>query len=293
MTKIGWIGTGVMGAAQAGHLQDAGHELYVYNRTKSKTDGLVAKGAVYCETPKTVAEAADVIFTMVGYPRDVREVYFEGIFQAENIAGKIVVDMTTSEPGLAVEIAKKAVELGASALDAPVSGGDIGAKNGTLTIMVGGTQKTFDAVLPFFQAMGKTITLEGSAGTGQHTKMANQIGIAGTMTAMCELLAYAGAAGLDFDKLLATLGGGGASTWSLTNYAPRILAEDYTPGFFVKHFVKDLGIALTCAKEMGLNLPATAQANGLYEKLASEGFENDGTQALMKLYWGEGKRPER
>lgn len=292
MAKIGFIGTGVMGAAMAGHLQDAGHELYVYNRTKEKTNNLVTNGATYCETPRAVVEKADVIFSIVGFPADVREVYFgeDGIFKTD-VKGKIFIDQTTSEPGLAIEIYEAAKKVGADALDAPVSGGDLGAKNATLTIMVGGDKAVYNKILPFFEIEGKTINFQGKAGSGQHTKMANQIGIAGTMTAMIELMVYADKAGLDMNKVLTTLGGGGASTWSLTNYAPRILKEDYSPGFFVKHFIKDLGIALNEAKKMNIDLPATAGAKKLYDQLAEKGFENDGTQALIKLWWQDGKRP--
>lgn len=293
MAKIGFIGTGVMGAAIAGHLMAAGNELFVYNRTKSKTDELVKSGATYCETPKLVAENAEIIFSMVGYPADVREIYFgqNGIFASSNLTGKILIDMTTSEPGLAIEIAEAAEKVDAHSLDAPVSGGDIGAKNATLTIMVGGDETIYNHVLPLFEKIGKTMMWQGNAGAGQHTKMANQIGIAGTMTAMTELMVYADKAGLDMDKVLTTLGGGGASTWSLSNYAPRILAEDFTPGFFVKHFIKDLGIALAEAEKMGIELPATANAKKLYDLLAADGFENDGTQALIKLFWLDGHRP--
>ena len=292
MAKIGFVGTGVMGAAMAEHLMAGGNELYVYNRTKAKTDDLVAKGATWCDTPKLVAEQAEIIFSMVGFPADVREIYFglDGLLKAEDVKGKIFIDSTTSEPSLAVEIAEKAKELGAEALDAPVSGGDIGAKNGTLTIMVGGSEEVYNKVLSLLELTGKTIMWQGPAGSGQHTKMANQIGIAGTMTAMSELMVYADAAGLDMEKVLTTLGGGGASTWSLTNYAPRILAEDYTPGFFVKHFIKDLRIALDEAERMHIDLPATANAKKLYDQLADKGYENDGTQALIKLWWPEGKR---
>ncbi len=289
--KIGFIGTGVMGAAMAGHLLDAGHELFVYNRTKSKTDQLVTRGAIYCDQPQKVAENTEVIISMVGYPRDVRQIYFgdNGVFKA-NIDGKILIDMTTSEPALAIEIYEAAKSLSADSLDAPVSGGDIGAKNATLTIMVGGDEPVYEKVEPLFEIMGKTIAYQGKAGNGQHTKMANQIAIAGTMTAMTELLVYADKAGLDVEKVLNTVGGGSAATWSLTNYAPRILREDYSAGFFVKHFIKDLGIALAEAKKMDIELPATAQAKELYDKLADAGFENDGTQALIKLWWQNGKR---
>ncbi|MGF1983183.1 NAD(P)-dependent oxidoreductase [Lactococcus taiwanensis] len=293
MAKIAFIGTGVMGAAMAGHLMDAGHDLIVYNRTKSKTDDLVARGASYAQSPKLAAEKADFVITIVGYPKDVREVYFgtEGIFQNE-LSGKVLIDMTTTEPTLAKEIYTEAAKKEASALDAPVSGGDLGAKKATLTIMVGGDETTYDKAYPLFEAMGKTITLQGPAGSGQHTKMANQICIAGTMTGMTELLVYAQKAGLDLEKVLTTVGGGSGATWSLANYAPRILREDYSAGFFVKHFIKDLGIALAEAQKMGLELPATAQAKKLYDQLADKGFENDGTQALIKLWWDQGHLPK-
>lgn len=291
MAKIAFIGTGVMGSAMAGHLMDAGHELTVYNRTKSKTDGLVARGASYASSPKEAAKDAEFVITIVGYPKDVREVYFGevGIFQ-NDLTGKILIDMTTTEPTLAKEIYAKAKAVGAAALDAPVSGGDLGAKNASLTIMVGGDEAAYEKAVPLFEKMGKTITLQGGAGAGQHTKMANQICIAGTMTGMTELLVYADKARLDLEKVLTTVGGGSAATWSLTNYGPRVLREDYSAGFFVKHFIKDLGIALAEAEKMGLELPATAGAKKLYDQLADKGFENDGTQALIKLWWKDGKR---
>lgn len=294
MAKIGFIGTGVMGAAMAGHLLDAGNELYVYNRTKAKTDSLVARGATYCATPQEIAEVTDIVFSIVGYPKDVREIYFgeKGVFKAD-VQGTFLVDMTTSEPALAQEIYQAAKEAGASALDAPVSGGDIGAKNASLTIMVGGEKEAYEHLLPYFEAIGKTITRQGAAGAGQHTKMANQIAIAGTMTAMTELMVYVDKAGLDVEKVLQTVGGGSAATWSMTNYAPRILREDFSAGFFVKHFIKDLGIALVEAEKMGIELPATAGAKKLYDRLAEEGYENDGTQALIKLWWPEGVRPNK
>ena len=292
--KLGFIGTGVMGSAAARHLLEAGHEVAVYNRTKAKADPLVTEGAIWADTPKAVAEQSNILFTMVGYPKDVEEIYYgqSGIFSAD-ISGHILVDLTTSTPSLAEKIAKTAKEKGADALDAPVSGGDLGAKNGTLTIMVGGEEAVYDQVLPLFKEFGTTFTLHGSAGKGQHTKMANQIMIAGTMTGMTEMLVYAQKNGLDLKKVIETLSGGSAANWSLSNYSPRILKEDYTPGFFVKHFIKDLKIALEEAEKMNLVLPATIQALKLYEELADKGFENDGTQALIKLWWPEGKIPEK
>ncbi|MFV0558198.1 MAG: NAD(P)-dependent oxidoreductase [Enterococcus sp.] len=285
--KIGFIGTGVMGRAVVSHLLKAGHQVFVFNRTKSKTAELVAKGATWCETPLAVTQKSEVIFTMVGYPSDVQAVYYgdQGIFEAE-VAGKILVDLTTSTPSLAQEIWETAKERGAQSLDAPVSGGDLGAQKATLTIMVGGEQSTYEAVLPIFEIIGQTFTLHGPAGKGQHTKMANQIMIAGTMTGTVEMLVYAQAAQLDLNKVLTTLGGGSASNWSMINYGPRILKADYSPGFFVKHFVKDLKIALDEAQKLDLNLPCTQLAKELYEQLISQGFENDGTQALIKLWWG-------
>jgi 3-hydroxyisobutyrate dehydrogenase and related beta-hydroxyacid dehydrogenases len=284
--KIGFIGTGVMGHAIIEHLMEAGNELFVYNRTKSKADDLVSQGAVWKDSPKEVAKASQVIFTMVGYPSDVEETYFgsQGIFQTD-VKGKILVDLTTSTPSLAEKIYKKAKEEGAESLDAPVSGGDLGARNASLTIMVGGQESTYEKVSPLFETIGKTLSYQGGPGKGQHTKMANQIMIAGTMTGMTELLVYADKAGLDLDKVLTTVGGGSAANWSLTNYAPRILKEDYSPGFFVKHFIKDLGIALDEAESMNIELPATQKAKELYDKLADKGFADDGTQALIKLWW--------
>ncbi|WP_258527051.1 NAD(P)-dependent oxidoreductase [Enterococcus malodoratus] len=286
--KIGFIGTGVMGKSIVKHFLTAGHEVAVYNRTKSKTDELVEKGATWQETPAKVTNASEIIFSMVGYPSDVEEIYYgtDGIFSID-VAGKTLIDLTTSTPTLAEKIYQTAKENGAAAMDAPVSGGDLGAQNATLTIMVGGDQATYDQVVPLFEIMGKSYSLQGAAGSGQHTKMANQIMIAGTMTGMTEMLVYAKAANLDVPKVLETLGGGAAQNWSMTNYAPRILKADYSPGFFVKHFIKDLKIALDEAEKMQLDLPATKLATELYERLADQGFENDGTQALIKLWWSE------
>lgn len=285
--KIGFIGLGVMGHAIAANLIADGYELYVYNRTASKADDLVANGASYLPTPRQVAAASDLVITMVGYPTDVEEVYFDdttGIFSGIS-AQKIVIDMTTSTPTLAKQIAKKARELDVLTLDAPVSGGDIGAQNRTLTIMAGGDQAAFEQVTTIFDKISKKVQYFGPAGSGQHVKMANQIGIAGTMTAMSELLVYAKAAGLELPAVIETLLAGGANTWSLANYGPRILKDDYSPGFFVKHFIKDLKIALDESQKMGLDLPATQGALALYEKLADKGFNDAGTQALIKLWW--------
>ncbi|MCI0130225.1 MULTISPECIES: NAD(P)-dependent oxidoreductase [Enterococcaceae] len=286
MEKIGFIGTGVMGASIVKHLLTSGYTVNVYNRTKSKTDELVKEGAIWQGTPKDVTNKSDIIFSMVGYPKDVEEIYYgeNGIFSAD-VIGKILIDMTTSTPSLAKKISQTAREKGAYSLDAPVSGGDLGAKNGTLTTMVGGDDAIFDKVEPILNVFSSKVNLQGKAGSGQHTKMANQIMIAGTMTGMTELLVYAKSADLDLEKVLDTVGGGSAANWSLTNYAPRILKEDFTPGFFVKHFLKDLTIALEEAEKMSIDLPATKEARHLYQSLVDKGFEDDGTQALIKLWW--------
>lgn len=288
MNKIGFIGTGVMGASIVKHLLHAGYEMHVFNRTKSKTDELVEMGAIWHDTPAEVTAASEAVFSIVGYPTDVEEIYFgdQGIFSAAH-NDQILIDMTTSTPTLAKKIFDQGKEKGIAVLDAPVSGGDLGAKKGTLTTMVGGEQDAFDHIKPLFDVFSSKVNLQGPAGSGQHTKMANQIMIAGTMTGMTELLVYADKAGLNLEKVLDTVGGGSAQNWSLSNYAPRILKEDYSPGFFVKHFVKDLKIALDEAKKMGIDLPATALAEKLYEKLEDNGHGNDGTQALIKLWWND------
>ncbi|WP_409021702.1 NAD(P)-dependent oxidoreductase [Dellaglioa sp. P0083] len=287
MKKIGFIGTGVMGSAIVSHLLKANYEVTVFNRTKSKTDDLVSQGAIWADSPQLVAAKSDIIFSMVGFPADVEAIYFEenGIFAGAK-KGAIVVDMTTSTPTLAKKIGDYAETHELFALDAPVSGGDIGAKNAKLTIMVGGHSDVYEQVKPIFEKMGTTIALFGGYGSGQHVKMANQIMIAGTMTGMTELLVYAKAANLDLESVIKTVGGGSAANWSLDNYAPRVLSDDYTPGFFAKHFLKDLRIALDEAEKMNINLPATKEAKVLYEKLVDEdGLGNDGTQALVKLWW--------
>lgn len=283
--KIGFIGVGVMGASIVKHLLKDGYEVNVYNRTKSKADEVVSLGAIWQDTPKAVTIESDIVFTIVGYPKDVEEVYYseDGIF-AGATSEKILVDMTTSTPSLAQKIFATGRERKIEVLDAPVSGGDLGAKNGTLTIMVGGTKEAYQFVEPIFNVFSGKVKLQGAAGSGQHTKMANQIMIAGTMVGMSELLVYANAAGLELESVLDTVGGGSAQNWSLTNYAPRILREDFTAGFFVKHFVKDLKIALAEAEKMDIQLPGTSLAKELYEKLENQGHGNDGTQALINVY---------
>nr|WP_223877429.1 NAD(P)-dependent oxidoreductase [Lactiplantibacillus nangangensis] len=284
--QLGFIGTGVMGAAIAKNLMAAGYAMTVYNRTKSKADALIAAGATWAENPAEVARQSDVVLTMVGFPADVEQVYFgeNGIF-ASLKPGKTVIDMTTSQPKLAAKIADYAAAHGFHALDAPVSGGDIGAKKASLTIMVGGDDATYDAMQPLFKVIGHQVNHFGPAGTGQHAKMANQIMIAGTMTGLTEMLLYTKAAGLDPQKVLSTLSSGGADNWSMDNYVPRILKGDYTPGFFARHFLKDLRIALSEADAMGLDLVATAQAKRLYEVMVDvKGLGDQGTQGLINTY---------
>lgn len=285
MTKIGFVGLGVMGNSMAKHLLNAGHELFVYNRTQAKADELVGLGANRCRTAKEAAEQADVVMTIVGYPQDVEEVYFseEGLFAGAHPAS-LFIDLTTSTPSLAIKIAETAVQRGIKALDAPVSGGDLGAREARLTTMVGGDLVTFEEAKPLLSVFSGKVTWQGNAGAGQHTKMANQIMIAGTMTGMVELLVYAEATGLDVETVLETVGGGAAANWSLTNYAPRILKKDYSPGFFAKHFLKDLKIALAEAEKLNLSLPGTQLAAQLYQRLCDEGYGDDGTQALIKLW---------
>jgi 3-hydroxyisobutyrate dehydrogenase len=281
---IGFIGTGVMGKSMATHLINAGYSLLVYNRTKSKTDELVKLGATWKDTVSEVAQEADIIITMIGYPKDVEETYFgaNGILTNAH-AGTYVIDMTTSTPSLAKQIHQAAKETGIYALDAPVSGGDIGAKNANLTIMVGGDKEAFEAVSPILHIMGNNVLLQGAAGAGQHTKMSNQIAIASGMMAVCEAILYAESAGLNPSTVLKSIAAGSAGSWSLSNLGPRIIAEDYSPGFFVKHFIKDMTIALNSAKEMGIRTPGLELTKSLYEELAEKGEENSGTQALYKL----------
>lgn len=281
--RIGWIGTGVMGASMARHLQEAGHELHVFTRTKARAAGLLEDGACWCDSPAAAAARAEVLFSIVGFPEDVREVYLgaNGVLTGEP-ACRIVVDMTTSRPALAREIAAAAGARGIAALDAPVSGGDIGARNGTLAIMAGGDKAAFDAVLPLFQLMGETISLMGGPGAGQHTKMCNQTLIAGTMIGVCEALLYATRSGLDAQAVIDIIGRGAAGSWSINKLGPRIVKGDYAPGFYVEHFIKDMGIALHEAEAMGLSLPGLALVHQLYLAVRAQGHGRSGTQALMK-----------
>jgi 3-hydroxyisobutyrate dehydrogenase len=281
---IGWIGTGVMGKSMCAHILNAGYKISVYNRTKEKTKELVDLGAVWCSNPKEVAEKSDIIFTIVGFPHDVEEVYLgdDGILKSVK-TGSILVDMTTSEPTLALRIYNIAKKMGASSLDAPVSGGDVGAKNGTLAIMSGGDKEIYDKVYPLFELMGKNIAYMGKAGAGQHTKMSNQILIASTMIGVVESLLYAYKAGNDLNEVINVIGKGAAGCWSINNLGPRIVEGNFDPGFFIKHFIKDMGIALKEAKNMNLSLPGLALAYQFYISATALGFENLGTQGLYKV----------
>ncbi len=285
LKKIGFVGLGVMGRSMASNLMKAGYELKVYNRTKASADALITDGATWAENPAEVMRASEAVITIVGYPKDVEQVYFgeKGLFEGFS-AGKMVIDMTTSSPILAEKIGAKAEELGGEALDAPVSGGDVGARDAKLSIMVGGKESTFEKAVPLFSAMGKEWKLQGAWGAGQHTKMANQIAIASNMMGVCEALAYARKAGLNPETVLNSISGGAAGSFSLSNLGPRMLKGDFKPGFYVKHFIKDMGIAIECAHELNIDLPGLELANKLYKKLAELGCESDGTQALFKLY---------
>ena len=282
---VGFIGIGVMGRSMAGHLLDAGYSVHVYNRTHAKAQDLVDRGAQWQSSPGKVAAAADVIITIVGFPVDVESVYLgeDGVL-AQARSGSLAIDMTTSCPNLASRIAQEAAAKGIEVLDAPVSGGDIGAREARLSIMVGGSVSGFERALPLFEIMGKNIVHQGPAGSGQHTKMCNQIAIASGMMAISEAMAYAKKSGLQPETVLKSIESGAAGSWSLTNLAPRVLKGDYAPGFFVKHFIKDMKIAIESAQAMGLDLPGLQLAKKLYDQLASKGCEDDGTQALFKLY---------
>lgn len=285
--SVGWIGTGVMGLSMAGHLIDAGCQLTVYNRRLEKAKPLQQRGAMLAESPAEVARGSDVIFTMVGYPSDVRAVILgqggddgqPGVLDGIR-AGSVLVDMTTSEPSLAVQIDEAIGAAGASALDAPVSGGDVGARGGTLSIMVGGDADAYARVLPLLKKMGKTIVYQGAAGSGQHTKMVNQTLVAASMIGVCEALLYARRAGLDVETVLQSVSSGAGGSWSLSNLAPRIINGDFAPGFYVEHFIKDMRIALAEATRMQIAMPGLALVSQLYNAVAAQGHRRSGTQAL-------------
>jgi len=281
-TRVGWVGTGVMGRWMCQHLMTKGYQATVYNRSKDKAQPLVEAGATWADSPKAVAERSDVTFAIVGFPPDVREVFLgpQGALVGSK-AGGVLVDMTTSEPSLAIEIHHAAKSKGVGSVDAPVSGGDVGAKNAALSIMVGGDKEVVEAIRPLFECMGKTVVHQGPPGAGQHTKMVNQILIATNMIGVCEALLYAYKAGLDAKTALQSVGGGAAASWSLNNLGPRIIDRNFEPGFFVEHFIKDMGIALDEAKRMGLSLPGLALANQLYLAVKAQGYGRKGTHALM------------
>ncbi|MEM9185626.1 MAG: NAD(P)-dependent oxidoreductase [Planctomycetota bacterium] len=281
-TRIGWIGAGVMGRSMAGHLMDAGYRLTVFNRTKAKATPLLDRGAQWADTPRAVAEASDATFSIVGNPDDVREVILsETGALAGASPGAVLVDMTTSEPSLAVEIAAAASARGAMSIDAPVSGGDIGAKNGTLSIMIGGDQQTAVALEPLWDALGSRWVIQGGPGAGQHTKMVNQTLVAGVMVGVCEALLYAYKAGLDLATVLESVSSGAAGSWNLSNLGPRIIAGDFEPGFYVEHFLKDMRIVLAESRRMNLAMPGLALCEQLYQATAAKGHARDGTHALM------------
>ncbi|MCV9887416.1 NAD(P)-dependent oxidoreductase [Metabacillus halosaccharovorans] len=283
--KVGFIGLGVMGQSMAKHILQAGYSLSVYTRTKEKAEDLIKLGAVWMDSISGLANECEIIITMIGYPKDVEEVYLgeNGIVSSAK-PGTYVIDMTTSQPSLAKKIYEQAKLKDIYSLDAPVSGGDIGAREARLAIMVGGDKEAFDICLPLFEKMGQNIVYQGEAGSGQHTKMCNQIAIASGMIGVCEAISYAKKSGLEPENVLKSIQTGAAGSWSLSNLAPRMLADDFEPGFFIKHFIKDMGIALDESNTMNLYTPGLELANQLYEKLAEAGFEDKGTQALVKLW---------
>ena len=291
--EVAWIGTGVMGRSMAGHLLDAGHRLRVHSRTREKAQPLVERGAEWCDTPAAAAEGADLAISIVGMPSDVEAVHLgSGGTLAASTPPKVVIDMTTSSPALARRIASEAAQRGVGAVDAPVSGGDVGARNATLSIMVGGEAAAVAAAMPAFERLGKTIVHQGPAGAGQHVKMVNQILIAGTMLGMCEGLRYAEANGLDPEKVLASVGGGAAGSWSIQNLAPRILKGDFEPGFRIDHFLKDLSIALEEAEGQDLDLPGLSLAQRLYRLAVERGLAERGTHALVQVVSPAGRGAE-
>ena len=283
--RIGWIGAGIMGNPMCGHIMDAGYDLNIFTRTQQKAKNLIKRGARWLNSPRLVAEESDIVFTMVSYPQDVRDVILgkDGVLGGLKRHG-IVVDMTTSSPGLAAEICNEAVKKGCTSLDAPVSGGDTGARKATLSIMVGGERKAFDQVLPLFEIMGDKINYMGTSGKGQHTKMANQIHIATTMIGAVESLLYAYKAGLNLDEVIAAIGSGAAGSWTINNLGPRIIKRNFDPGFIIEHFIKDMGIALQEAKRMDLSLPGLALAHQFYVAARALGLGKNGTHALALVF---------
>lgn len=283
MARIGFIGLGVMGEPMCSHLIDKGDELFIYTRTKTKALPLMDKGAKYMDNPKAVAQNSDIVFTIVGYPKDVEEVYLgkDGLIEGAR-QGQLFCDMTTTKPSLEKFISERLASVGATLVDAPVSGGDVGAKNGTLTIMCGGSKEDIERLSPYFNVLGKNITHMGEVGSGQHTKMCNQIVIAGTMAGVSESLVYGAIAGLDLDKMVACISKGAAGCWTLDNLAPRVINKNFAPGFMIDHFIKDMAIALEESEKMGLSLPSLALTKQLYVAIQAQGMGRNGTQALVK-----------
>jgi len=281
-TSIGWIGTGVMGLSMCSNLIKAGYQTNIFSRTQERANSLIQQGAKWCESPQAVASCSDVTFSIVGFPSDVREVHLgpEGTLAGAK-SGSVIIDMTTSEPSLAIEIATAAQAKGIHSIDAPVSGGDVGAQHGTLSIMIGGDSEVVEKLQPLLSIMGKTIIHQGPAGAGQHTKMVNQTLIATNMIGVCEALLYAHKAGLDLETVMKSVSSGAAGSWSLSNLGPRIIDKNFDPGFFVEHFIKDMGIALAESQKLGLSLPGLALAHQLYLGLAAQGGSRLGTHALQ------------
>lgn len=285
MKTIGFIGVGVMGKSMVRNLMKNGFEVSIYARTKAKVTDILAEGALWCDSIAQCAQGKDAVITIVGYPKDVEEVYFgQGGILENASAGCVLIDMTTTSPQLSVKIEQAAKEKGLKALDAPVSGGDVGAKNGTLSIMVGGEKETYTQCLPIFQAMGTNIIYEGKAGAGQHTKMANQIALGGAIAGVCEALTYAKKVGLDLQTMLDSISKGAAGSWQMSNMAPRMLKGDFDPGFFVKHYIKDMNIALEEASHVNLTMPVLNEVHDMYQALDDRGMGDLGTQALIKYY---------
>lgn len=285
MKTVGFIGTGVMGKSMVRNLMKQGFELYIYSRTKEKALELIAEGAIWCDSVAQCATGRDTVITIVGYPQDVEQVYFgEGGILRHASHGAYLIDMTTTSPQLSQRIDEEARVRGLHALDAPVSGGDIGAQKGTLAIMVGGEKDDFDACAALFAAMGKSVIHEGPAGSGQHVKMANQIAIAGAVSGVCEAVAYAKAVGVDVGRMLETIGGGAAGSWQLQNLGPKMACGDETPGFFIKHFIKDMQIATAEAERAGLHLNILRDVCAIYLELEAAGKGEKGTQAIIGYY---------
>ena len=285
MKTIGFIGVGVMGKSMVRNLMKNGFEVSIYARTKAKVTDVLAEGALWCDSIAQCAQGKDAVITIVGYPKDVEEVYFgQGGILENASAGCVLIDMTTTSPQLSVKIEQAAKVKGLKALDAPVSGGDVGAKNGTLSIMVGGEKETYTQCLPIFQAMGTNIIYEGKAGAGQHTKMANQIALGGAIAGVCEAMTYAKKVGLDLQTMLDSISKGAAGSWQMSNMAPRMLKGDFDPGFFVKHYIKDMNIALEEASHVNLTMPVLNEVHDMYQALDDRGMGDLGTQALIKYY---------